>query len=372
MDPIILELIFQTCKIAYVVADRSLQVIQAGGSTDFFFAGRQDIVERSLPDLIPELVGSESVLSDVLSGDLATYYLEHINRPALNGGTNYLTLTVLPYQDGRPNEGLLIVLIDTTQQGQAAQLLTQQRNELALLRRDLATANSQLDFLLRHYVPSQVADALLERRVLPQLGGELREVSVLFADLRGYTAIAEQLSPGQTMELVNHYLSIAADAIARAGGTVTQFMGDAVMALFNAPDDQPDHAQRAVHAGLDIQHQVGTESEQRLKNAGDADDLPSLYFGVGIHTGLVLVGNTGARWRYDYSAIGDTTNVAFRICSAARRQETLVSANTFVQVREHVIATALAPMQLEGKNAPIEILRIDAFRKEMSAREMTR
>jgi adenylate cyclase len=228
----------------------------------------------------------------------------------------------------------------------------QQRNELRLLRRDLAKANEQLDFLLRHYVPSEVADALLEQRLLPQPGGELCTVSILFADLRGYTRTSEQLTAYQTIELLNGYLNTASEAIAEAGGTVTQYAGDQVMAIFNAPNDQPDHAWRAVEAGLAVQKSTAVYQDQT------APDLPRLHFGVGINSGPAVVGNIGARWRYNYSAIGDTTNVAARICSAARAQEILIGPATYEQVKERVTVSVATPMRFKGKSHPISVYQV--------------
>jgi adenylate cyclase len=232
------------------------------------------------------------------------------------------------------------------------------------LRRELDDANAQLDFLLRHYIPPEVADALLEQRIVPQPGGEQRQVSVLFADLRGYTSIAEQLSPTQTMTLVNEYLSVACNAIAETEGTITQFMGDAVMAIFNAPDEQLDHAWRAVRAGLAIQERTMDMNAAQAVPSLSVEPLPILHFGVGIQTGLAVVGNTGAHWRYDYSAIGDTTNVAFRLCSTARAQEVLIGPDTYRQVRDCVQATPLMPIQLKGKSKPLAVFRVSALCRE--------
>lgn len=231
-------------------------------------------------------------------------------------------------------------------------MLSQQRNELCLLRGNLTESNAQLDFLLRHYIPTEVADALLEQRLSPQQGGELRDVSVLFADLRDYTRVAERLPPSRTMDMLNECLNVACKAIAATGGTIAQFMGDTVMALFNAPNDQPDHALRAVRAGLMIQRAL--EVHQSCLSA----DLPPVHFGVGINSGLAVVGNTGARWRYDYSAIGDTTNVAFRISTVAGAREVWIGSGTYEQVREYVTAVPLEPMRFKGKQDPVRVYRV--------------
>ena len=348
--------VLQAKQIAYALAEADLRVIEIGGAATLLGDGGAG---DSLPDLIPELVGSEALLRDLLRGKRPFLRLEQINRDAPlpgadAGGRRYLTLTVRRIENGHGGQRLLAVLADTTPQGRYMQLLTQQRNDLTLLQQELAQANALLDHLLRHYVPTEVANALLSGRVLPHTGGELRTVSVLFADLSGYSRIAGQLPPTRTMEMVNHYLTIACDAIAQAGGTITQFMGDAVMALFNAPDEQPDHAWRAVQAGLTIQQRMADRRSR--PEAG----FPPMDFGVGVHSGPAVVGNTGAHWRYAYSAIGDTTNTAFRLCGLAQGGEVLIGFTTYRQVRDRVVATALAPVHLRGKSRPLPIFRVES------------
>jgi len=361
MDPAVVQMIARDSRIAYVIADASLRVLEVGGATNVFEQDGGPVAGGSLLDLLPELIGSERVLDRVLAEDLPRFQLPHVNRPASDGSIRYLTLTVLPYDCDPARRTLLIVVTDASEHGQYAQMLNQQRNELSLLRGDLTESNAQLDFLLRHYIPTEVADALLEQRLSPEQGGELRNVTVLFADLRSYTQVAEQLPPSRTMEMLNEYLGIACSAIAATGGTIAQFMGDTVMALFNAPDDQLDHAWRAVQAGLKIQRAVEMHQARR------AADL-RVYFGVGIHSGPAIVGNTGAHWRYDYSAIGDTTNVAFRISSVAGAREVWIGPDTYEQLRGRVTAAPLEPMRFKGKGNAVPLYRVLALEPEPSAK----
>ncbi len=358
MNPEIAQMILQDCGNAYAIVNGDLTITETGGAIQVL-PHLAEWPGRSLPDQVPELVGNEDTLADVLDGRLPRFQLERINRLEEGGDTRYLTITVLPYlPEGKKGkaESLLVTFTDVTEQGRFAQMLAQKRNELRLLQRDLAQANAQLDFLLRRYVPDSVADALLARRLSPRPGGELRHVSILFADLRGYSHLAEMLSPSQTMAVLNECLTVACDAIAESEGTIAQFMGDAVMALFNAPTDQPDHARRAVQAGLDIQAKM---AQHRLQTD---ESLPPLHFGVGIQSGPAVVGNTGAHWRYDYSAIGDTTNVAYRICTTAQGGEVLIGPETREQLRDTVTVTPLAPMRFKGRERLIPIYRVQALK----------
>ncbi|EDN72132.1 adenylate/guanylate cyclase [Beggiatoa sp. SS] len=205
---------------------------------------------------------------------------------------------------------------------------------------------------MQYYVPREVGKALMEKRIVPKLGGEEREVTALFADLRNYTSISEQLTPNQTIEMLHVCLDIATTAIAESGGVVVNYMGDAVMAIFNAPNEQADHAQRAVQAGLTIQAMMALY-QQNTDNM-----IPSLHFGVGINTGMAVVGNIGAQWHYQYTAIGDTINVASRICSHARPNEVLIGTNTYAYVQNSITAQALAPLKFKGKSQEITVYQV--------------
>ncbi len=209
MDRSVAQLTMRDLNIGYLIADRKMNVLGVGGTPNVFYQDREISPGSSLLEVLPEMVGSEAVLAEILSGDLPRFQLEQVNRSAPDGGTRYITLTLLPYQGIQPDAELLVLASDATEQGRYAQALTQQRNELDLLQRRLAEANEQLDLLFRHYVPAEVADALMEERLIPELGGELRTVTVLFADLRDYTGVSEQLPPDQVMELLNGYMAVA-------------------------------------------------------------------------------------------------------------------------------------------------------------------
>ena len=167
----------------------------------------------------------------------------------------------------------------------------------------------------RYLAPSMVERVVANPR-LPELGGELRELTVLFCDLRGFTTLSERLDPATLTRAVNTFLQAATDAILAHGGTVDKYVGDAVMAFWNAPLDQPDHPTLACRAALDIQRNLAARNRNAVSGA------PRLDAGVGINTGLCTVGNFGSNHRFDYSAIGDPVNVAARLESATRSYDT--------------------------------------------------
>jgi len=141
-----------------------------------------------------------------------------------------------------------------------------------------------------------------------QLGGEQRTISVVFIDMRGYTTIAEMLPPAQVMNIIKTYIGLIADTLLRYGATLTHYGGDQIMAIFNAPLDQPDHAERAVRATI-----IAIQEISRFNHSNAVQLLPvQAVFGAGINTGKAVVGNVGTDQRHFYTAIGDTVNIAAR------------------------------------------------------------
>jgi adenylate cyclase len=144
-----------------------------------------------------------------------------------------------------------------------------------------------------------------------RFGGEQRICTVMFSDLRGFTSVSETLHAEQVIQVVNHYLDEMTEAIMGAGGTLVSYMGDGIMAVFGAPLDQPDHAERALRAAREMLYVRLPRFNTWLREQGIADQ--DFRMGVGLNTGTVMAGNVGSRRRVEYSAIGDTTNTASRL-----------------------------------------------------------
>ena len=160
--------------------------------------------------------------------------------------------------------------------------------------------------LFGRYISPQIAEEIVSRADAGdlRLGGEQREVSVLFADIRGFTRMSEQLSPEAIVEMLNTYLSVVADAVVQNDGIVNKFAGDNIMAIWNAPQSQPEHALLAVKAAWEAQQKVA-----ELKQS-DSQLFP-VQFGIGINTGIALAGNVGSVGRSEYTVIGDSVNTCF-------------------------------------------------------------
>ena len=229
-------------------------------------------------------------------------------------------------------------------------------DDLTELRRSQRQAE-EIQRLFGRYVHPAVVRQLLADPSAVNLGGETREISVVFADIRGYTPLAERLAPDALVRVLNTYLHVLTEAIWREEGTLTMFIGDAVMAIFNAPLPQPDHARRAVCAAWEMRQAL---ERQALDPATGA--LPVQY-GIGVHTGLAVVGNIGARDRMqNYTAIGDAVNTAQRLQSGASANAILLSAATYLEVAPYVLAHELAPMTLKGKTHPLNVYQLDGLR----------
>jgi len=211
--------------------------------------------------------------------------------------------------------------------------------------------------LFGRYISPQIANEIVSRADAGelQLGGEQREVSVFFADIRGFTRISEQLSPEAVMQMLNSYLSVIADAVVQHDGIVNKFVGDNIMAVWNAPQSQPDHALLAVKAAWEAQQKLA-ELRQR-----DIRPLP-VQFGIGINTGIAVAGNVGSAGRSEYTVIGDSINTASRICSSTPGNEVWIGSETYNQTKDHIETEKLEPQSVKGKAAPITLYRVTALR----------
>ena len=214
----------------------------------------------------------------------------------------------------------------------------------------------RLDASFRPYLPSVAAQQVRREPAASRLGGEEREVSVVFADLASFTTFSESRPPTEVIGMLNEYWAVVVPVIFEAGGTIEQFAGDGVMAIFNAGGDQPDHARRAARAGLAI-----VAAGRPL--AAQHPTWP--IFRVGINSGPVVVGNVGVEGRLSFAAIGDTTNVAARLMAAGEPGQVVAARATWEALGGAIAGgaptaggspqgVALGPVRVKGKRAPVE------------------
>jgi adenylate cyclase len=170
------------------------------------------------------------------------------------------------------------------------------------------------------YTSNEIVEVLLDMPDGLKLGGEKREVTLLLSDLRGFTALAEQLEPTEVVSLLNHYLSVMVEPIQRSGGTIDEIIGDGILVLFGAPLAMEDSAQRAVLCALEMQKAMGEVNEHNLQRG-----WPEIEMGIALHTGAVVVGNIGSTKRSKYGVVGRTVNLTARIESFTVGGQVLVS-----------------------------------------------
>ena len=203
------------------------------------------------------------------------------------------------------------------------------------------------------FVSHDVAEAVLNGRV--PLEGELREVSILFQDIRGFTGLSERLDPAALLKLLNQFFTEVVAAVEAEGGVVKQFVGDGVMALFGAPQAYPDHATRAVRAALGIVKRLAT-----LNHALREQGVAPIEIGVGIHTGMVVAGLIGPDQRVEYGVVGDPVNLANRVETLTKdvRATVLISREIADRLGPTFVLGRSATLPVKGRQQPVEVIEV--------------
>lgn len=274
-------------------------------------------------DGVIELAGQRYRPADLAAGP----------RPA-DGGRMLFPLTV---------RGRVAGLLAATPGAGGPELLAALANQLSVALEN-ARLYRELDGLFRAYLSPDVAAALLADPDQAALGGSLVEVTALFADLRGFTTFSEQVAPAEIVAMLNRYHGAAVPAIFAHGGTVVQFVGDALLAVWGAPARQPDHARRAVAAALAMQRAVGEIAAER-------PDWPQ--FRIGANTGPALVGNIGSEQLRGFNAMGDAVNVAARLQGLAEPGQVVIGEATRQAVGDSLPVTPLGELTVKGRQQPV-------------------
>lgn len=193
----------------------------------------------------------------------------------------------------------------------------------------------------------------------PALGGAEKDVTILFCDIRRFTALAEEMPATQVVELLNTFFSRMIQVVLAHGGTVDKLMGDSVMALFGVSRPSESDPLRAVRCALEMHQALAELNQERAKL-----EQPPIEMGIGINSGPVVAGNIGSIDRMEYTVIGDNVNIAARLQGIAEAGDTLVSEATHSKVLNLVHASALEPVQLKGRQHQVAVFRIEGLRSE--------
>jgi class 3 adenylate cyclase/putative methionine-R-sulfoxide reductase with GAF domain len=208
------------------------------------------------------------------------------------------------------------------------------------------------------YVSSDVIDEILSEPDKNYMKTDKREMSVLFSDLRGFTAMSEKLTPEQVVEILNEHFEVMSQIILKNRGTLDKFVGDEIMALFGAPVYTESHALKSIKTALEMQAAQKELSRKFKKKYGIDVDI-----GIGINSGEMVVGNIGSSLRTDYTVIGDTVNTAARLCDAAEKYQILISEFTYAEVKKLIKVEELTPLKAKGKSKPIQIYNVTGLNK---------
>ncbi|MBI1854692.1 MAG: GAF domain-containing protein [Chloroflexi bacterium] len=306
------------------LANRAAQSILGRASTEI--VGHQ--LDEALASVSKEL---QPHLAEVRQTDKPIVDLE-ISHKSSNGGSVDWRFNLSPLKDaGQKTQGLAIVLDDMTE-----------RKKLEAQRR-----------LLERMVSPAVLDQIDPNSL--QIGGKKADITILFADIRGFTSYSERQSPEKLVAVLNRYLAAAAEAVLEHEGTVDKFLGDAIMAWYNAPIAQPDHTLRAVKTALSIRDAIA-------KLHAELPEEAHLDFGVGIHYGEAVLGWIGTEKRLEFTAIGDSINSTKRIQENASKNQILISNEAYARVEKWVDAKPYAPLVVKGKSQPIDVLEVTGLK----------
>ena len=209
-----------------------------------------------------------------------------------------------------------------------------------------------------YYVSSSVVNEMLKHPEKLKLGGDRKELSVLFSDIRGFTTIAEGLTPEELVRLLNEYLTVMTDIVFKYDGTLDKYMGDAIMAIFGAPLDLPDHPIKACHSALEM-----IEELKNLNQKWIAEGKHPMDIGIGINTGPMMVGNMGSDQRFDFTAMGDSVNLGSRLEGANKSYKTniIISEFTFERVKNEFTCMELDAVRVKGKKRPVKIYSLVGY-----------
>jgi adenylate cyclase len=221
----------------------------------------------------------------------------------------------------------------------------------------------------RHYLNPEVTELVASDPKHLKLGGERREVTIFFSDIRGFTSVSEGLAPEALAELLNEYLGAMTDVIFKHEGLLDKYIGDAVMAFWGAPVHAPDHAARCVRAALDMQTALA-----HLHERWRVEGLPLLEIGMGIHTGDAVVGNFGSAQRFNYTVMGDAVNLASRLEGQTKTYATrmLVSESTRTQLGDEFVCREVDWLRVKGRKQPVAVYEVLGRRMDDRAGRVAR
>lgn len=297
----------------------------------------QAIIDQNFKSTVPIWAQSIILALVILIASITFYYIEPKISAIILGLSifAYLTIVVVLYKNGWILNPLYIpIILILLYIYKVINSYFSEKN-----RRQTVTNT------FKRYMEPQVVEHLLKDGAAQlNMMGSKRHIAVLFVDIRGFTTMSESLETQEVVQILNDYLTLVSNAIFKNRGTLDKFIGDAAMAIFNAPLDLDDYVFRAVKTAVDIAQGSGALQERLQQQFGR-----TVSFGIGVNCGEAIVGNIGADFRMDYTAIGDTVNTAARLESNAKAGQILISSSVYELLKDRIVATEFAELTLKGK-----------------------
>lgn len=325
----LMDNVFASITSGVITVDVQNQVTLANRAAENILdTASSDIIGHHLSEVLASVSSElEPHLTEIRTTDRPIVDLEISHNLPSRGLVDW-RLNLSPLKDaGQKTQGVAIVLNDLTE-----------RKKLEAQRR-----------LFERMVSPAVIEQLDPNSL--QLGGKCVDITVLFADIRGFTTYSEKTAPEKLVSTLNRYLAAMAEAVLMQEGAIDKFMGDAIMAWFNAPMPQPDHALRAVKTALAIRASIENLYKELPQDA-------HLAFGVGIHYGDAVLGLIGTEKRLEYTAISDSVNTAKRIQENSANNQILISKDAYERVKKEVNAKPHAEMTVKGKAHPLKVFEV--------------
>jgi adenylate cyclase len=224
----------------------------------------------------------------------------------------------------------------------------------------------QIKGAFSHYVSSSVVNEMLRHPERLKLGGDKKDLTVLFSDIRGFTTISERMTPEDLVHLLNEYLTIMTNVVFKYDGTLDKYMGDAIMAIYGAPLERQNHPSNACHAALEMMEALKNLNEKWIKEGKEPLDI-----GIGISTGMMMVGNMGSEQRFDYTVMGDAVNLGSRLEGANKNYKShiIISESTHGRIEDEFFCMELDSVRVKGKTKPVKIYQLLAYRKIAEERQ---
>ncbi|MDL1901458.1 response regulator [Anaerolineae bacterium CFX9] len=297
------------------------------------------------------------IIMDVMMPGMSGFeVVENLKANEVTGKIPILMLTAVSDLDNRV-KGLKLGADDYLAKPFASrELLERVRTRLRVKTEtdELRKQQMEIRSTFSRYVSSSVVEQLLKDPTQVKLGGRLQEVTVLFTDLQGFTTLSERTDPERLLSILNTYHTMMVRTIQAAGGTVDKFMGDGLMALYNTPLLQEDHALRAVRTAIGIRDSLPGFHAQ-------FDPLHQMSINFGVHTGMAVVGNVGAPDLMNFTAVGDTVNLAARLQQMSSGGQILISGATYARLSDHVEARMIGEVNVKGRRESVvtyEVMRL--------------